>query len=90
MRGEFVQVNSVARADADGGDVALDRLGLVHDQNVESRIGLVKRVSQAGRVVVARVRPPFYLALESEDALLGVAFDGVFLRLDPDSGGSHR
>ena len=89
MGGEFVQVDGVAAADADVGYVALDGLGLVHQDDVEAGIGLVQGRFQLDRVVVAPRGPPDDPPLEGQDALLRVAFDGVVLRIKPDSGGSH-
>lgn len=88
MSGEFVQVNLIASADADGGCVVLVRLWLIHNDHIKSGISLMKGVSQLGRVVMTRLRPPFNTPLEGKDALLCVAFDGVILGIKPSSG-SH-
>ncbi len=88
MSGEFVQINSIASANADVGCVTLDRVGLIHNDHIKSGISLTKGVSQLGRVVMTRGRPPDNSAIEDKDALLCVAFDGLCLWIKPGSG-SH-
>lgn len=86
MSGEFVQKNSAAGADADVGCVTLDCFGLFHNDQIKSGISLMKGISQLGRIIMTRARPPDITAIEGKDALLCVTFDGVSLRVKPGSG----